>query len=436
MRIAIFTDTYIPEINGIVTSIKNFTELMVEEGHEILIFCPKYKGSKNVDTGEIRVKRYTSFSFLTNKATKISFPSILNVIDELKKFNPDLIHIQTPMNMGLTGVMAARVLNIKSIQTYHTYIPDFMVYLKPKNIFGLSKIQEEITNTEIYEKILQSDYISLFSRAKNELKWPLFKDFITKKRKNKVKTDISTKFAWGYTRFLYNQSDLVLTPSFALKEELEKHGITSSVAVQSNGIEVKNFTIKTDYRAQNKILHIGRLGPEKNVDVILKSFAILVSENSEVSLDIMGDGPSKKQLMQLTKKLKIQNKVNFLGFVDRKIILDGLVNYDLFVTASTIETQGLVLLEAMASGLPVIGVNKLAIPEVVRDSVNGYLVKPGDYKHMAQAMNKLISSETLRTKMGKKSLEIVAEHDLHKMAGQLERYYKEISDISLVSASK
>lgn len=426
MKIAIFTDTYIPEINGIVTSIRNFTCLMSARGHEVMVFCPKYKGSKNIDTGDIKVKRYASFSFLTNKATKISFPSLLDVLDELKEFQPDIIHIQTPMNIGMTGVMAARVLKIKSIQTYHTYIPDFMVYLKPKNIFGLSKVQDEIANSEIFQRVLNSDIISLLGKAKKDVKWIPFREFIKNKRRSRLKTDLSTKFAWSYTRFLYNQADLVLTPSFALKAELEKHGITVPVGVQSNGIELGDFTKKVDYSQQNRILHIGRLGPEKNVDVIIKSFSLLAENNKDVTLDIMGDGPSKKQLIKLAKRLKVSDRVNFLGFVDRNDILKGLGSYDLFVTASTIETQGLVILEAMASGLPIVGVNKLAIPEVVNDSVNGYLIKPGDHKTMAKAMEKIISDTKLRQKMGLKSLEFVKEHDLCLMADKLERYYDEV----------
>lgn len=435
MKIAIFTDTYMPEINGIVTSIRNFTNFMVENGHEVMVFCPMYKGAANIDTGKIKVKRYASFSFLTNKATKISFPSLLKVIDELKEFEPDVIHVQTPMNIGLTGVLAARFLKIKNIQTYHTYIPDFMVYLKPTNIFGLSKIQEEIKNSEIFEKVLNSDFASVLGNAKRgSAKWIPFRDFVKTRRRNRARTDLSTKFAWGYTRFLYNQADLVLTPSFALKTELEKHHITSPVGVQSNGIELSDFTVKNDYTQKNRIVHIGRLGPEKNVDVILKAFAIFAQENHEATLDIMGDGPSKKQLMKLAKNLKINHRVKFLGFVDRKDILQGLGDYDMFVTASTIETQGLVILEAMASGLPVVGVNKLAIPEVIKDSVNGYLIKPGDYKTMAKAMAAIVANEKLRTKMGEKSLKLVQEHELEDMAKKLESYYNDItSDLYLIS---
>lgn len=440
MRIVIFTDTYEPEINGVTTSITNFTELLAQKGHQFLIICPKYKDHKDLPKDNIKIKRYPAFSFITNKATRLAFTPFRNIISEIKKFNPDVVHIQTPMNLGAAGIIVSKMLDLKIIETYHTYIPDFLIYLHPKNLLGLNKLEQAIKESKLYESFIENvgraRVLRRFSKDVARIRKGI--NFVKAKEKRSEKINFQEKFGWDFTRIIYNRADLVLTPSFALKRELEKNGVYVPVDVQSNGIEVKEFTVKEDYTLKNKILHIGRLGPEKNVDVLLKAFALIAKKNKELTFEIIGDGPERKYLEKLAKRLRIDSQVVFRGFLDRSIVIKEISESDLFVTASTIETQGLVILEAMASGLPVIGVDALAIPEAVIDSVNGFVVRPGDHRAIAEKFKVLLENQELREAMGKESVKLAGNHNLELAAEKLENQYtkmakKEIPNLTPVS---
>lgn len=429
MKIAIFTDVYAPEINGVSTSIQNSTKILAQKGHKILIFCPKYKNYREKKIKNIEVKRYSAFSFATNKATRIAFPALGELLTTLKIFKPDVIHIHTPMNVGVAGIIVSKMLKVPNIQTYHTYIPDFMVYLEPKSFLMLDKLKKEIETSKTYKEEVDkkndvsfktslsglSDDIKSIDRALKS---------VEEKEKKKEKIKFKAKFAWNFTRLLYNRADLVLTPSNALKVDLEQHGIESPVAVQTNGIETDEFKKKRSYELKKRILHIGRLGPEKNVEIILKAMREVVRKDDKVILDVIGDGPERKYLEKLAKKLEIARNVNFLGFMDRDKLLKIINSYDLFVTASTIETQGLVILESMASGLPVIGVDRLAIPEAIKNEENGYVVPVGDYKMMAKKIGVLLKDKKLREKMGKKSIQLAGMHELSNAVSHLEAVYQ------------
>lgn len=432
MKIAIFTDVYAPEINGVSTSIQNSTRILAQKGHEILIFCPKYEGYHEKKLKNIRIKRYSAFSFATNKATRIAFPALGEILTILKRFKPDVVHIHTPMNVGVAGIIASKMAKLPNIQTYHTYIPDFMVYLEPKNFLKLDKLKKEIETSKTYAEEIGEKDKTTFKTALKELKEDIKSlnqalKLVREKEKKKEKIKLKTRFAWNYTRLLYNRADLVLTPSHALKADLERHEIEAPVAVQTNGIETKEFKVKKNYSLKKKILHIGRLGPEKNIDIILKAMAIVVKKDKEVILDIIGDGPERKYLEGLSRELGISGNVNFLGFMDRKKLLPQIKDYDIFVTASTIETQGLVILESMASGLPIIGVDRLAIPEAVKNGQNGYVVSIGDAKKMAEMIGILFGDAGMREKMGKASVKLASSHELAGAVRHLEGIYQKIA---------
>jgi len=212
-----------------------------------------------------------------------------------------------------------------------------------------------------------------------------------------------------------------------MKKTLKKQGVKTEVEVLSNGIDYDLFKKKTDYRITNKMIHMGRLGHEKSVDVVIKAFAIALKENPDLRLDILGDGPAKKTLQNLTKNIGLSKQIRFGGAYDINKVSKLLCHYDFFVTASTIETQGIVILEAMASGLPVLGVNKLAVPEVIHDKKNGYISKPFNPQGMAKNMLKIIESEERLRTFGKKSLVIARSHEIYKCKDRLAHFYEIIA---------
>ena len=425
MKIAIFTDTYIPELNGVVTSIDNFTRLMADDGNEIMT-CLKYGLYRDKKYPNIKVKRFPSVSFANNKEVRVALPSVVAVVDELRAFNPDVIHIQTPMGIGWVGILATKILKRRNIQTYHTYIPDFLVYLKPRTFITSNRLVNQLISSKIMMALLDMELYEGDAKDKNTLK-KLLAERAESSAAKMHPGAFTEAFAWNYTRVIYNRADLVLTPSLALKHALKRHRVKSRVEVMSNGIDFDDYEKKTDYGLKNKIIHIGRIGTEKNVEVIIKAFAIALKSRPELKLEIWGDGPAKKGLETLSKELGLTKSIKFIGFYQREATFKILKNYDFFVTASTIETQGLVILEAMAAGLPVLGVDKLAIPEVIKDGQNGYLSRPFDAKGMAENMLKVLENEDRRKRFGQKSLKIAETNQLVKCKDRLFNFYKEIA---------
>lgn len=428
MRIAIFTDTYLPEKNGVVTSIDRFTKMMADDGNKILVICPKYGRYKDKEYPNISVRRYASVTFPNYKTMRVAVPFVLNVTSDLKEFHPDVVHIQTPMGVGWMGVWAVKILKMKNVQTYHTYIPDFLVYLKPATFLGIHKIANYINSSRLIKALVEAD-ISKESYGSAKFQAYLGRRIkeITEKVAKNENGKFTERFGREFTRATYNRADLVLTPSLAMKKILKKQGVKTRVEVMSNGIDYNFFKEKSDYRIKNKIVHIGRLGHEKNVDVVIRAFSLALKKNPKLTLDIMGDGPSKKSLQNLAKSLGLHKEIKFWGAYDLKEVSKKLCEYDFFVTASTIETQGLVILEAMSAGLPVLGVDKLALPEIIKDGQNGYLSKPFDVGGMANNMLRLLESDERLEKFGKKSLLIAKKHEITKCKDRLFKFYKQIA---------
>jgi len=224
VRIAYVTDTFLPEVNGVVTSIDSHTRLLAERGHEILIICPKYGDYQDEPRAGITVRRYASFSFVTNKATKIALPSIMSVARQLRRFDPDLVHIHTPLSLGVVGLLAAKSLRLPNVQTYHTYIPDFMQYVELSRLLGIDSLQERIINSIVMERVLESGSWQRLERSRA----------IIEERTDEVletllgiseqvaadRPEFTARFAWRYSRMLYNRADQVFTPSATLKRSM------------------------------------------------------------------------------------------------------------------------------------------------------------------------------------------------------------------------
>lgn len=428
MKIAIFTDTYAPDKNGVSASIDRFTKLMADDGHEILIFCPKGKVKREPRYTNITVKRYPSIPMPSYKDMQITIPFVWSAVSDLKDFDPDVVHIQTPMGIGWIGIWATKILKIKNLQTYHTYIPDFLVYLDPATLLGIKKMTNFVINSRFINRLSKTDLFdddSLFEKLKDNVA-KIWKHRPIKSNNGKTK-GFSDRFGREYTKVIYNRADLVLTPSDAMRKILKKQGVKARVEVQSNGVDYDYFKKKTDFKITNKLVYLGRLGHEKNVDVIIKAFNVAQRLNPNLRLDILGDGPARKPLQSLARNYGLGKKVRFLGAYDIAKVSKTVCNYDCFVTASTIETQGIVILEAMAAGLPVLGVNKLAVPEVVLHGKNGYISEPFDVDEMANNMLKIVSSSDRIERFSKKSLEIAKTHEIINCKNQLFKVYERMA---------
>ena len=383
MNISIFSDTFYPNINGVTVTLLNFTQFLAEKGHKIKLIVPNYGKTELKHFHEnISIERHLSFKLIGYPEFRLAVPVPRKIRESLKRFKPDIIHVHTPGTLGVMGMRFAERYKIPLIGTYHTYLPDFLICISPN-----------------------------------------------KKIDKSGKNNLSKKIVWKLSNSFYDKCDLVTVPSESMKEVLEKNGLKAKVIFLSNGLNLDDFSNKENYNGNNRLLHVGRMSYEKSVDVLIRSVEILSKEFPDISLSIVGEGPALKSLKMLVKELGLEKNIHFFGFVEHSKLSDIYKEHDIFITASTIETQGIVILEAMASGLPIIGVNKLAIPECVKNNANGYITKPFDEKEMAEKIKILYLDSKLREVFGRRSSERVKEHDIKNTIEKLESLYFEYKDI-------
>ena len=382
MRIAIFTDTFLPQVNGVVRSIVTTANVLAKHGHSIAIFTVNAeKLSKKIKAKElderIQVYPFSSFALPTYKELQVRIPTFVPSLYEVYRFNPDLIHSHTTFGIGWEAGMSANFLNIPLVGTHHGFLAEFLKHVK-------------------------LDY------------------------------RIMKPLARRYLSFYYNRCDAVISPSVALVKELMQYKLRRPVHVLSNPVDLKYFSVnKTKEFLRKKfrlnksvIIHFGRLSYEKSTDLVLKAFAQILNWGIDAQLIIIGDGPERGKLEAIGRKLNIDKSVEFTGTLRDNDLTERIAAGDFFVSASTIETQGLVFLEAMALGLPVIGVNAGGVPEYVDNGKNGFIVEPGNVRAIAEAMKKFIEHPELRDSFGQNAKECVKKYDAEIIVGEIEKVYK------------
>jgi len=380
MKIAMFTDSYLPQINGVVTQVKNTSEELVKRGHEILIVAPSHKSKSYEKIGKGRKEIYlSSVALPTYDDYRITSPSSKKVLRALEDFAPDVLHVHTPFSVGWLGIRYAKRLHIPLIGTYHTLIPDFMMYLPI----------------------------------------PFLKD--TKFAKNS---------AWKYTNRFYNKCDVITSPTGAMKKELEAHG-SNKVTVLSNAIHFQQFNKHKKKKYETKkpsLIYFGRIGFEKNINILIFALKHLVWKNHSLNLSITGSGPALQYLKALVKEQKLKKYVEFHKPLKDSELAKHVGKHDVFVTASTIETQGLTILESMACGVPCVGADYLAIPHAIKDNKTGFLFAPFDFIECANKVEKLLKSSSLRQKIGKNCIEEARKYSLEHVVSEWEKLYAKVAE--------
>jgi len=228
--------------------------------------------------------------------------------------------------------------------------------------------------------------------------------------------------------------DTVTTPTKTAAALIKNLGLKKEVIPISCGIDLKRFNLKHNgehlkkrYKIPNNkliMLFVGRLEKEKRIDVVIDAF-FQILKSVDAHLVLAGIGKLQNKLEAQAEKLGIRKNVTFTEFVPDADLQDLYHTADLFVIAGIAELQSLVTMEAMASGLPVVAVDAMALPELVHDSENGYLFPDGDSKILAERATKILLDKKLRDNMSQKSLEIIHAHDADKIADRYEAIYKE-----------
>jgi glycosyltransferase involved in cell wall biosynthesis len=413
MKIAIFTDTYLPNSGGVVRSLVNSTNLLTLKNHEVLIFAPSAKGYRDQPQENVKVYRFSSIPLPTYKCFRIAFPSIIKTIKILRTEDPDIIHVLDPATIGIVGIICGKLLRLPVAGTFHTLFTETLTYISPYRLLGIDKLltyyQTKVINQDNIVDLKKDTQRKLGQIAKRINKFAdidIIKDSKVKYG-NSDTEGLHKKIIWKIINWVYNKCILVTAPSESIIEELKKKGVKSKIIYLSNGIDIDKFAFKKEYRKNSyKILHIGRLGFEKNVEVIIKAMPSILGVFPNAKLTIVGSGPALLSLVILTKKLKLNDNVVFSGYIPNNELPDMIRDHDIFVTASTMETQGLVILESMSCGLPVVGVDKYAIPDLVKN------------------VTKLLKNRELIEEYGMNSARIAKEHALEIVNEELENAYK------------
>ncbi|TGK14755.1 glycosyltransferase family 4 protein [Leptospira fluminis] len=408
MKILYFSDTFLPKIDGVAISMKNFAELLAERGHEFVVCCPRYGEGDFDQMGEkIRIERFRSGYLPSYPDIKVVLPSPAKIKRIIKEFQPDLVHIHTPGLLGLYGINATERYGIPSIGTYHTLMSEQDMYLSLYRLLKLDKLFMKVG--KLNKKL----------RIKDLIKFEKFDRF-----------NIRKKIILKITNNLYDRCDLIISPSHLIKKQLEEFGLKKPVAVISNGLDLSQFKGQSKKLESDspKLLHVGRISYEKNCDVIINAFKIIKEQLPGASLTIIGDGPALGSLKLQAEKLGIGDSVIFKGFIDREKLPEEYPNYDLFLTASTMETQGLVILESIACGLPAVGVDSFAIPELVHDGKNGFIAKPFDVKGIAEKAVSILKDPELYSGFSIESIRIAQSHEIRACVDRMEEAYKAVAD--------
>lgn len=331
MRIAIFTDTYYPDINGVVSSIGILRNELMKHGHQVLIITtiPPLGVHMKDDSSIIRMNGISIKSIYGYRMAGIYNNKIFK---KIKEFNPDIIHTQTEYGVGLFGRLCGYKLNIPTVYTFHTNLYDYTYYVT-KGIEPFDSIAKKIVKKLI-----------------------------------KIYTTHTTS---------------LIVPSVKTASMMKSIGIKKEINIVPTGLELERFKtynkehtnqIKEEYGLSNhfNLISLGRLAEEKSLDLIINAMPEIIQRNSNVRLFIIGDGPAKNTLIQLTHDLKMDDYIRFAGCQSADVIPDFYYSGDLFVSASLTETQGLTFIEAMASSLPVLARYDSNLDPVIVEGANGH----------------------------------------------------------------
>ena len=379
LKIGIFTDSYRPYTSGVVRSIETFTEEFREQGHETYIFAPDYPNCQK----EYGVFRFSSIPAPTNHEFAIAMPFSLRLRPTLKKLNLDLIHVHSPFLLGRLGAKYARKLNVPLVFTFHTLYDQYVHYVP---------IGQNLTR------------------------------------------EITKKFCSDFC----NNCDLIIVPTSVVGERLLNWGVKSKIKAIPTGINVNEFKIhEKDWLFQKfninqsckLLISVGRLAKEKNFSFLINSYKRINDLYPNTRLVIVGHGPEKEALANQCEKLDIKDKVIFTGTLTKEEIIKAYNSAHLFVFASVTETQGLVVGEAKAAGLPVVAVKAFGISEMVEDNIDGFLTDLNTDRFVEQAM-KILTDEELRLAMSKNAIINAAKISSKNCANLLLQSYHELIDVN------
>lgn len=381
MKIGFFSETYLPDINGVITSMRSFIQELERAGHEVYVFVPGadlFPAPWKQKRRERHVYRFNSFSYPLYKSIRVAIPFNVPATRAIDRLDLDVVHSHTPFSMGLFAAWVARQHQIPHVHTYHTLYPEYAKFYFP----GFKKWNE--------------------------------------------------KGAEKLSAVFCNNATEIIAPSDGIKSKLRSYGIRKPITTLPTGIDREFFGVKggVAFRRRYKIpakapllITVARLGREKSIDYLMKMFKQVLRSRSDAYYLIVGDGPARLDLQTLAKELGITNRVVFTGLLrQKKDVLAAYDAADVFVFASKTDTQCLTLLEAAATGMPLAARYDRPLMGALKDERNGFFVR-GNEKRFAGKVDRLLADKALATRFGKESIRVAKSQSAESRTRELLQVY-------------
>lgn len=376
MRIAIFTDTYSPQVNGVTTSILIFQRELERMGHKVFVFCPTYGGREGKDPPGVYRFYSIPYSSPMMREQRISFP-LSRGMWEFPRLKVDIVHYHVTHYVGAYALLLSYIFKKPTIHTYHTLFVKYTHYVK-------------------------------------------------------IRKSLAVRFVKWISRSFCNLTDQIIAPSNEMKKELLTYGIHSPIAVIPTGIdpppsvsEERRLSLRASLPQDRKVLaFVGRFAQEKNIPLLFDVLPLLEQRGLPCHLLLVGDGPDRTRLEDEIKKRGLQDRISITGYVPRAQVFEYLSCADLFLFPSETETQGLVLLEAMSLGVPVVAADAMGAGEVLQDGRGGLAVPPTPLS-FAEAAFKLLTDPLLYKEKQRTALEKAKEWSSAALTSRLLSLYQE-----------
>ncbi len=384
MRVLITTDSYYPNVNGASIFGQRLATGLRDRGHDVLVVAPGMSAwSGYHEVQGIKVYGVRSVPAFVYKGMRVVVPVGMDrtTSKALRDFQPDVVHVQGHFPVSRSMIRNARTAGIPVVGTNH-----FM----PENL---------------------THYAHLPARMDAILQHKL----------------------WGKFRGIFENIDLVTTPTARAAGYMEKNGFDGEIRVISNGIDLERFSpdrVQASFKEKHGLppvpllLYVGRLDKEKNLDVVLRAISHM-PDRIAIHFAIAGTGALRERLEHLAAELKISRRVSFLGYVSDHDLAAFYCAGHAFVLAGTAELQSIATMEAMASGLPVLAADAVALPELVHTGRNGFLFEPGNFAMLAEQLTLLFSDARLHAKMAEASLRMIQKHAVERTMVGFETSYAE-----------
>ena len=388
MRIVYFTDAYWPRVNGVTVSVQTFADALKRRGHEIRIVCPEYPEDREATgpTDELGVIRIPSVGSFFSKEDRFSNPlKLVDILPQLDAFNPDVVHVQTEFSFGTMGRHYCRTRGYPVVSTCHTHWEQYFEHYIP----GMP---------------------SRFARA----------------------------IARTIMRTAYRNDSLIVVPSQQIAKVLTAYGIKKEFPLIPTGIDADFFkpNAARDERVARALLErfpglaigpfllfVGRVGQEKNVAFLFEVLKRVLAVRPDATLLLVGDGPYRSVLQKRSVDMGLKDSCLFTGYMPREELPSIYAMADIFVFPSKTETQGLVTIESMLCGTPVVAIGEMGTADVMAGDNGGFMVKDNLEDFTARVLQ-LLDDDALRAAKSAEALEYAQRWTVEGMTDKLEVLYR------------